>query len=202
MAQDWDIKSRGDRCDACETPFGDEQPYHSVLIYGEEGYARTDLCAPCRSEKNVPESYSEWQGVFRLPPPPAEEPLRKETAESLLRKLMEDDDPARCNVIYILAVMLERKRVLIERDVQREGGEITLRIYEHRQSGESFLVPDPRLGFDALESLQEEVITMLGGPRKPAPDPAGEAESPEADDSVSAAAESGAESPDRETMAG
>ena len=166
MAQDWDIKPRGDRCQACETPFGDQQDYHSVLVYGEEGYARSDLCATCWSEKKDGESYSAWQGVFRLPPPPAEEALKKETAESLLRKLMEDNDSEHRNVIYILAVMLERKRILVERDVQRDEGEITLRIYEHRETGESFLVPDPRLGFDALESLQEEVIAMLGGPGK------------------------------------
>jgi hypothetical protein len=99
---------------------------------------------------------------------------------------MEDNDSEHRNVIYILAVMLERKRILVERDVQRDEGEITLRIYEHRETGESFLVPDPRLGFDALESLQEEVIAMLGGPRKKKAseedgEPSDEAENTESD---------------------
>jgi hypothetical protein len=182
MAQDWDIKPRGDCCERCETPFADQQPYHTVLFFGEEGYARTDMCQTCWEQNAETSSYSAWQGVFRMPPPPAEEPLKKETAETLLRKLMEDDDPGQKNVIYILAVMLERKRILVERSVQREGGEVRTRVYEHRETGESFLVPDPHLGFDALETVQEQVIAMLGGPKKKE-DPAPESGDKSVDDS-------------------
>ena len=89
--------------------------------------------------------------------------LKKETAESLLRKLMEDDDPSQNNVRYILAVMLERKKILAEKDVTTsEAGEIT-RFYEHRKTGEMFVIPDPRLQLDGLEQTQIQVLQMLGG---------------------------------------
>jgi hypothetical protein len=109
---------------------------------------------------------SSWQGVYRVPPPEPEEPLKKETAESLLRRLMEDVEDAAAGVIYILAVMLERNRIFIERDVQpREDGTL-LRIYEHKKTGETFLVPDPRLRLGELEEVQQRVVEMLGGPPK------------------------------------
>jgi hypothetical protein len=166
MAQDWDIKSRADTCQACQGPFEDGSPYYSSLLFTEEeGYVRGDFCARCWPEKQASEKrhYSAWQGVFRLPPPPAEEPLRKETAESLLRKLIEDDDRRRERVIYILGIMLERKRILVERDVQyHEDGGMT-RIYEHRRTGETFLIRDPRLNVNELASVQEEVVQLLGG---------------------------------------
>jgi hypothetical protein len=171
MAQDWDIQLRGEGCRVCDTPFADKQPYFSSLTFGEEGYARADYCERCWSGRSDDASpYSAWQGVFHLPPPPPEEALKKETAESLLRKLMEDDNPLHLNVIYILAIMLERKRILIERDVRTSDTDTLMRVYEHRKSGESFVVADPRLKFEALETVQEEVVVMLGGKPRKVPD--------------------------------
>ena len=173
MAQDWDIKPRGEMCGTCERAFIDEENYRGTLAFGEEGYVRSDYCNECWEKKDEEvQIYSVWHGVFRLPPPPEEEALKKETAESLLRKLMEDDDPAQGNVIYILAVMLERKKLLIERDVKIEDDGRMVRVYEHRRTGETFVVRDPRLQLDELEGVQEEVVLMLGGkpPTRPGDD--------------------------------
>lgn len=164
MAQDWDIKARSESCQACEAPFEDNQPYFSALLFGDQGYARADYCETCWSNKDESASpYSTWQGVFKKPSPEPEEPLKKETAESLLRRLMQDEDDSQRNVIYILAVMLERKRILVERDVQTRDDGTMIRIYEHRKTGETFLIPDPRLRLDQLEHVQQEVVEMLGG---------------------------------------
>ena len=38
--------------------------------------------------------------------------IQKETAETILRKLIEQNDPRYAPAAYILAVMLERKRIL------------------------------------------------------------------------------------------
>jgi hypothetical protein len=184
MAQDWNIKPRAENCEACEKDFEDRVRYHSALVFGDEGYRRGDYCDACWPPSLADGTlYSTWEGVFRLPPPKPQDPLQKETAESLLRKLMEDDDEEKTNVVYILAVMLERKRILVEKDVQVHDDGSMVRLYEHKKSGESFLIPDPRLRLDQLESVQEEVVGMLGGDRKPeeqAPDetPPADADAP------------------------
>lgn len=163
MAQDWDIKSRRDACQECEAAFEDKQVYFSILLFGEEGYERKDCCRSCWDAKQSETTpYSSWQGVFKVPPAAPEEALKKETAETLLRKLMEEEDEASRNVMYILAVMLERKRVLVERDVQTHDDGRLIRVYEHRGTNEIFLVPDPKLQLDRLEEVQEQVMTMLG----------------------------------------
>lgn len=164
MAQDWDIKPRGDACVGCKEPFADKQGYYSALVFGKEGYARGDYCAKCwpACEKSAM-PYSMWQGIFRMPAPPPEEPLKKETAESLLRKLMEEEDDSKANAIYILAVMLERKRILVEKDVQRRPDGVWIRLYEHRKTAETFLIPDPRLRLDQIQDVQREVVALLGG---------------------------------------
>ena len=85
---------------------------------------------------------------------------------------MAKDDFSRKNAIYILAVMLERKRVLVERDVQIRPDGVKLRIYEHKKTNEIFTIPDPALRLDELQSVQAEVNELLGiGPKKPAPEP-------------------------------
>lgn len=161
--QDWDVRARGEACVRCEKPFADQEEFFSRLIFGDEGYQRADYCKACWEQVSGEPSLSMWQSVFRLPPPPPPEALKKETAESLLRKLMEEDDPAHANTIYILAVMLERRRLLVERDVQvREDG-VKVRVYEHRKTNETFVIPDPELKLAELQHVQEEVVAKLGG---------------------------------------
>ena len=78
---------------------------------------------------------------------------------------METDDPSKRNVIFILAVMLERRRILVEKEVQTsEGTGLKIRVYEHKQTGESFVVPDPQLKLKEIESVQREVMELLGIP--------------------------------------
>ena len=70
---------------------------------------------------------------------------------------------AKLDVIFVLAVMLERRRLFVERDVQlfEDGGK--KRIYEHRGTGETFVIVDPQLRLTDLEHVQTEVVTLLGG---------------------------------------
>jgi len=77
--------------------------------------------------------------------------------------MMENDDHSKTSVIYILAVMHERKKILVERDVQTHDDGNMVRVYEHRETGETFLIPEPRLRLDQLEDVQADVIAMLGG---------------------------------------
>ena len=164
MAQDWDIRPRAEACAGCKQPFQDQQACLSSLVFGEAGYTREDYCETCwPTRAGTSAAYSVWRSVFRVPPPEPEEPLKKETAESLLRRLIEQEDDRHRNVIYILAVMLERKRVLVEKDVQTREDGVMIRVYEHRKTADTFLIPDPRLRLDELDTVQQEVITMLGG---------------------------------------
>ncbi len=172
ITQDWNIKPRGRTCAKCAAAFADRQEYMSRLTFGDGGYERRDCCLGCWAEADrTADTLSVWRGDYAMPPPPPPEPLKKETAESLLRALMAGNEPARANAIFILAVMLERRRVLVERQTRaREDGAL-VRVYEHRKTGETFIVVDPRLRLDQLEPVQAEVLAMLSAP-VPAAEPA------------------------------
>ncbi len=165
MAQDWDIRPRSTLCSECEKVFENKESYYSALVRGEAGFQRGDFCMGCwvgKEAELVP--YSSWKGTFLAPPEKEDtEALKKETAESLLRRLIEDDDEENAPVIYILVVMLERKKTLVEKDVKIDEDGTMHRVYEHKKSGETFLILDPQLKLDKLESVQIRVVEMLGG---------------------------------------
>lgn len=182
MSQEWEIKACGHVCAATGQPFADGQVIHSCLYHGEDGYMRRDFSNDGWTDEARQGALSHWKSEFKAPPPPTPEPVKKETAEALLRQFMAKDDYSRKNAIYILALMLERKRVLGERDVQvREDG-TKVRIYEHKKTGEIFAVPDPQLKLSELAAVQQEVADLLGlGPQPAPPPPAAPVEAPPAD---------------------
>ncbi len=75
---------------------------------------------------------------------------------------MEENSVQHAAARYLLAVMLERKKMLKEVEVKRAVGGALTRIYEHTKTGEVFVVPDPELRLDQIEQVQQEVASLLG----------------------------------------
>ena len=78
----------------------------------------------------------------------------------MLRRLIDENDPNSENARYILAVMLERKKILLPTDVKKEKKAMML-FYEHHKSGEVFIIRDPVLKLDEIDKIQEEVSVWL-----------------------------------------
>lgn len=111
-----------------------------------------------RRESNPP--FSLWKSTYQPPPPPIPEPMPRESVEDSLRRLIQEDRPEHINARYVLAIMLERKKVLKQVDA-REAAEEKLLIYEHAKTGEVFIIADPRLKLAELDKVQEEVYALL-----------------------------------------
>ncbi len=161
MAHDWDIKTRASRCALTDRPFGEGEFFYTLLFRDKDGFSRQDLSEQAWGERNDNiQPFSFWRSKFEPAPPPPAEPLAKETAEDLLRRYMGQEDASHGSVRYILAVMLERKRILKQIDTRQEGGVKTL-IYENTRTGEVFVIPDPQLRVDQIDAVQKEVAALL-----------------------------------------
>lgn len=175
---DWNIQSRAHACQACGQGFADKQPYHTLLFDERQAYARFDVCEPCwaaqysQGASDRKGFISHWQGVYAAPAAAEPDPIKKETAETLLRKLLEQRDPAHAAACYILAVMLERKRLLkVQSQLQQDGRRVF--VYEQPKTGDVFTIPDPNLQLDQLEAVQHDVAHLLEhGLNPPAPEAA------------------------------
>ncbi|SPE60480.1 conserved hypothetical protein [Verrucomicrobia bacterium] len=170
---EWKIQSRAHACEACGKAFADQETYHTILFDEKADFRRSDVCQPCwqkqysdgaRERKGF---VSYWHGVYQSPPPTTEA-IQKETAESLLRKLIEINDPNYIPVAYILAVMLERKRLLkVKEQSVREAHRVF--VYEQPRTGDLFTIVDPGLQLNQLESVQHDVASLLEHGLNPTP---------------------------------
>ncbi len=172
---EWNIQSRAHVCEMCSQPFADKQPYRTVLFEAGRELCRSDICEPCAQKSGDLRArsgfISQWHGTYEAPPAQAPDPIQKETAETLLRKLIEQNDPQHAPAAFILAVMLERKRLLkVKEQLKRDGRRVF--IYEHSKTGDLFTIADPDLHLDQLEQVQHDVAQLLEHGLNPAPAPA------------------------------
>jgi hypothetical protein len=162
---EWNIQSRARGCEACGKTFADRETYHTLLFDEKADFRRSDICAACwqrqysdgaRERKGF---ISYWHGIYEAPPPPTD-PIKRETAETLLRKLIERNDPQFIPAGFILAVMLERKRILkVKEQLVRDGRRVF--VYEQPATGDVFTITDPQLRLDQLEEVQRDVAALL-----------------------------------------
>ena len=149
----------------CEQAFEDGAGYHTVLAHENHEYLRRDICHACWEQQGEGAAerkgfISHWQGTYEAPPDAPPDAIQKATAESLLRKLLETGDARWREASYILAVMLERKRILkVKEQLREESGRVF--VYEQPKSGDLFTIPDPDLKMEELEQVQIEVAALL-----------------------------------------
>ena len=162
MNQDWTIQHRAERCAVSEEPFQDGDFFYTLLFDERGEFRREDLSEAAFKARNENiQPYSFWRSKFELPVA-VPETLGKQTAEDLLRRYMAESSPELSNARYILAVMLERKKLLKEIEVKRGENGSLARIYEHTKTGEAFIIPDPQLRRDQVAEVQTQVAGLLG----------------------------------------
>jgi hypothetical protein len=176
---EWNIQSRASACQSCKKTFADKEEFHTLLFDAKDGYERLDICQECWNQQFSQGAVdrkgfiSYWQSQYQVPPAAPPEPIQRETAETLLRKLLEQNDPAHAAARYILAAMLERKRLLkVKAQLSRDGQRVF--VYEHPKTGDLFQIPDPNLQLHQLDAVQKDVLHLLqhGLPGEAAPAPA------------------------------
>jgi len=194
LLAEWNIQSPAHACAATGRPFVEGEPIFTLLLQDRKGdwrrvdYAAAEWPLPKQGELISPldeegvELLSSWRSAYK-PKPHAPAPggigaeaLTKDNAEGLLRRLLTERNPAHANACYILALMLERKRMLKELDRREIEGQPCL-IYEHLASGETWIIPNPPLRLDEIARIQAEVAALLSGAGteaapQPTPDPA------------------------------
>jgi hypothetical protein len=154
---EWNIQTRSETCQATGRPFAEKEEFYTLLFESPEGHRRVDLSAEAyasRDDSEIPLSF--WKSEFEPTPPPQAEAVDKNDAEAELRRLIGERDPSQAKLCYLLALLLERKRILKAREkLPSEGGRLI--VYEHTGTQETFLVPEVQFKLSELDALREEV---------------------------------------------
>lgn len=163
---DWKIRTTTARCEHTDEPFQDEQDFYTCIFDDPEsdGFIRKDYSVAAWEEirKSIdPAPFSFWRSTYHAPVATVkEEALRDTSAEGMLRRMAEEDEPHTENARFILALMLERKKTLIPTDV-KDAETRKLLFYEHKDTGDVFIVADPGLHLSEIEAVQREVTELL-----------------------------------------
>jgi hypothetical protein len=168
MATEWEIQKRSKSCHTCEREFAEGNLYHCMLRFDGTAPVRRDICEFCWDEKMQEESEKEgfishWKS--RVKPiliQKKEDPIHRSVAENLLRKYIHSSEGAHKNLCFVLALMLERKKILVQRErtTETQSGK-KLIVYEHGKSGDSFIVEDPQLNLSEISEMQKQVDGVL-----------------------------------------
>jgi hypothetical protein len=163
LPNEWAIKHRADCCAVTQKPFVPGEYFYTLLYHGTDGYRREDLSEEAwqRRNQNI-RPFSFWKSRYEPFPTRPTEPVPKESAEQLFRRLIALDSPP-ANACYVLAAMLERKRVLKQVKAESRADGTRVLIYEQGSTGDVFIVLDPRLRLHELETVQNEVAELLRG---------------------------------------
>jgi hypothetical protein len=161
LNEEWSIQHRSETCAATGRPFEEGENFYTLLFRDGDGFRRQDLSEEAWGKRNENlQPFSFWRSRYEPPSPPPPEPLPKENAEELFRRLVSAGNSANANACYVLAAMLERKRLLKQIQTEdRDRGRVL--IYEHVKTGDVFVVPDPQLLLDELEDVQREVAGLM-----------------------------------------
>lgn len=161
LANDWPIKHRAEACAITHRSFAPGEQFYTLLFREGDGFRREDLSEEgwLKRNENI-RPFSFWKTRYEPPVPPPAEPLAKKSAEELLRRLLAANDAAHANSCYVLAAMLERKRILkqVKIDEPTNRGVV---LYEHVNTGDVFIIPEVHLRLDELDSVQNEVAHLL-----------------------------------------
>jgi hypothetical protein len=162
----WKIRAHGDHCSLTGVPFADGEVFYSCLIELDEGegFRREDYCEAAWLEVRSRQApFSFWRSAYESKPeshPSCAQPLRPDDAELLLQQLMEQGDPATEKARYILALTLERKKLLHQVGRECHAGRKLL-LYEHIPTGEVLVITDPEIGLDQVAEVEQEVRRWL-----------------------------------------
>lgn len=158
MQADWEIKSRAHACAKTGREFQPGEQFFTLLIREGDGFRREDLSEEAWETRNENiQPFSFWRSKYEPPAPPPPDPLPRDDAESLLRRLIAENEPAYANVRYILTLMLERKRLL--RPIESQDDDVL--VYEHVATGETIVIANPHLSLEQIPAVQKEVGALL-----------------------------------------
>jgi hypothetical protein len=165
MIQNWSIRTRAHQCAQSGRPFEEGDVFHTAIYFDPEtgGYLRRDVCLTAwKAElaERTPIAY--WRTTYS--PQVVEqrpEVTSKESAMALLQRFVEEDEPQTEDARYILALMLERKRILSP-TASKETEQGKMLFYENKKTSEVFMIRDPELRLDELAQMQDEVAMLLG----------------------------------------
>jgi hypothetical protein len=162
---DYPIQPSSRRCVVTGRDLQPGERYYSVLVDEGGRLLRRDYSVEAWSGPPH-EAYSFWAGRVTAPQSPRRRAIDHELLMDCFLRLEGQVEPSRCNLRYVVALLLIRQRLLKLEDVRQQEGQEVLTVRCSRTGARSQVV-NPGLTEEEMATVQDEVFQALGW----APDP-------------------------------
>jgi hypothetical protein len=115
MAKEYDITGASASCRSCRRQFEPGEEFVAVLHDRGTEFQRDDFCTDCwgARQEEAREAFSVWHGRMPVPDEPARKLVSNEALVEFFEKLDGQEEPAKVNLRFVLALMLMRKKMLV-----------------------------------------------------------------------------------------
>lgn len=168
MATEYNIGRTAGQCVRCGRKLEEREEYVAALVEQGETLERHDWCLPCWQAPDrgeVASLFSTWRA--RIPMREAKKRLfvDDEVLVNFFQRLAGEEDRARQDFRFVLALVLMRKRMLAyERAVKgADGGETWVMRLKTRGIDEAHEVVNPRLDEERIAQVTEQLTTIMQG---------------------------------------
>jgi hypothetical protein len=166
------LDRRSGACHACDRQFTGGETIVSAIFRaeGDEAFSRRDLCAEC-FEKSEVEPYSVWRGTQPLP---VEEKHRVDfdLARRFLSRLIADAEEGREGLVYVLVLLLGRKRRVKVLETRRgPTGERLVVSVPGDEEDAVVEVAAPTITAESAERIQAQLAELFGFAPPPSAEP-------------------------------
>jgi hypothetical protein len=156
---DWRIERMRDRCLSCEKPFEHDQRVVSVVDADTEKIVRRDLCEKCAPRGDATSLW--WETRFQ------QTTKKKKVDFNRLLRIFEawqkTPPPGQESLLYLIALLLVRKRFLKMVDLVNEGGVECLRLRRPGLTEQWYMTPAPLLTAADLPALRAKLEELIDG---------------------------------------
>ena len=154
----WETPPRAPACARCTRPFQPLEACTTRLTASGISLERSDFCPPCWEAEPKDAAALFWRS--RVPEPKARRELF-DAAElfEAFKRIVEEADPSRNRLGYLLALYCTRKRLLRLNGIEREGGEERL-LFVTPRTRQAYRVPSVEMGPAEMAAARDELSRL------------------------------------------
>lgn len=150
-------------CDRTETPLKPGEFFYAALVDTDDAeLTRLNICSGAWESGDRPDRvFAYWRAIVHEPDHKPDDVIDHDSLLSLFESIdPEDDDETRGAFRFVLALMLQRKRILMPAPGANDPALLSL-VPRSNKEAEPYAVPVPELDADALMGLTDQLRGVL-----------------------------------------
>ncbi len=162
IPKEWEILRRAEACAGCARAFQPGDEAYARLSPAGHALSRTDFCPACWAGAPSDPAALFWRA--RVPEPHATKRDLFDATElfEILKRLLEEGDPARARLCYLLSLYCARKRLLRLKGIERKDGTERL-VFVTPRTRKEYRIPSVELTLEDMAAARDELARLAAG---------------------------------------